>query len=194
MIKHVLLLHGSADISVFIRKRHPQLKTGSINLCMTDVCVQARRVANNQRSRQHPSRLNSFPNEAHSVYSAELTSTEPSSSSTVGLMGLKSRVSGAMRAADVNSVDKEPISLVHESKLSHKLASPCSDSWLQSNRSLDERLGNFSSVPQEERLFDLGAPALNNSASTESSDVCLSLRQSPGSRTAHSPQTHPHIL
>ncbi|VDL89733.1 unnamed protein product [Schistocephalus solidus] len=33
------------------RKRHPQLKTGSINLCMTDVCVQARRVANNQRSR-----------------------------------------------------------------------------------------------------------------------------------------------
>ncbi|KAL7060701.1 hypothetical protein AAHC03_09226 [Spirometra sp. Aus1] len=38
-------------IKAFIRKRHPQLKTGSINLCMTDVCVQARRVANNQRSR-----------------------------------------------------------------------------------------------------------------------------------------------
>lgn len=38
-------------IKTFIRKRHPQLKTGSINLCMTDVCVQARRVANNQRSR-----------------------------------------------------------------------------------------------------------------------------------------------
>ncbi|KAG5448844.1 hypothetical protein CSKR_200834 [Clonorchis sinensis] len=181
-------------IKIFIRKRHPQLKTGSINLCMTDVCVQARRVANNQRSRQHPSRLNSFPNEAHAVYSAEAASAEPSSSSTVGLMGLKSRVSGAMRSADVNSVNKEPISLVHESKLSHKLASPCPDSWVQSNRSLDERLGTFSNVPQEERLFDLGAPALNNSASTESNDVCLSLRQSPGSRAAHSPQTHPHIL
>nr|CAH8832965.1 unnamed protein product [Trichobilharzia regenti] len=44
-------------IKIFIRQRHPQLKTGSINLCMTDVCVQARRVANNQRSRQHPLRI-----------------------------------------------------------------------------------------------------------------------------------------
>ncbi|KAM7536177.1 hypothetical protein Aperf_G00000089995 [Anoplocephala perfoliata] len=38
-------------IKAYIKKRHPHLKNGSINLCMTDVCVQARRVANNQRSR-----------------------------------------------------------------------------------------------------------------------------------------------
>ncbi|KAM3171468.1 hypothetical protein ACTXT7_016566, partial [Hymenolepis weldensis] len=34
-----------------IKKRHPHLKNGSISLCMTDVCVQARRVTNNQRNR-----------------------------------------------------------------------------------------------------------------------------------------------
>ncbi|KAL5970900.1 hypothetical protein TSMEX_001376 [Taenia solium] len=47
-------------IHMDLPKRHPQLKTGSINLCMTDVCVQARRVANNQRSRvRGPKKLSS---------------------------------------------------------------------------------------------------------------------------------------
>ncbi|KAL3308066.1 hypothetical protein Ciccas_013407, partial [Cichlidogyrus casuarinus] len=49
-----------ALLTGFIRRRHPQLKTGSINLCMTDVCVQARRVSNNQRNRVQPAGLNGF--------------------------------------------------------------------------------------------------------------------------------------
>ncbi|TPP55184.1 hypothetical protein FGIG_06881 [Fasciola gigantica] len=80
-------------MTVFIRRRHPQLKTGSINLCMTDVCVQARRVANNQRSRQHPVRLGKFPDTTTST--SGVPSPEPSTQSSGAnggsLLGLKDR-------------------------------------------------------------------------------------------------------
>ncbi|VDP66050.1 unnamed protein product [Echinostoma caproni] len=80
-------------IKIFIRRRHPQLKTGSINLCMTDVCVQARRVANNQRSRQHPIRLTNFSstNNSNSGVPSPEHSTESSGPIGCNVLLLKDR-------------------------------------------------------------------------------------------------------
>ncbi|TNN09716.1 BEN domain isoform 2 [Schistosoma japonicum] len=81
-------------IKIFIRQRHPQLKTGSINLCMTDVCVQARRVANNQRSRQHPLRISS-PTQESSKSHRNGTNDQQECES---LLGLKNRINNSTRS------------------------------------------------------------------------------------------------
>ncbi|CAH8471119.1 unnamed protein product [Schistosoma intercalatum] len=89
-------------IKIFIRQRHPQLKTGSINLCMTDVCVQARRVANNQRSRQHP--LRNSPIMQESLKSHRNCTNDQEECDN--LLGLKSRTNNSIRLNSTGKLQK----------------------------------------------------------------------------------------
>ncbi|CAH8452504.1 unnamed protein product [Heterobilharzia americana] len=89
-------------IKIFIRQRHPQLKTGSINLCMTDVCVQARRVANNQRSRQHP--LHISPSRQELTKSHGNNSTDQYECES--LLGIKNRMNNSIRSISTGKLSK----------------------------------------------------------------------------------------
>ncbi|CAH8458471.1 unnamed protein product [Schistosoma turkestanicum] len=97
-------------IKIFIRQRHPQLKTGSINLCMTDVCVQARRVANNQRSRQHPTR--NSPTMQESFKSHRNCSNDQEECD--GRLGLKNRTNNSVRLNSTGKIPKHTHDIITE--------------------------------------------------------------------------------
>ncbi|CAH8574129.1 unnamed protein product [Dicrocoelium dendriticum] len=171
-------------IKTFIRRRHPQLKTGSINLCMTDVCVQARRVANNQRTRQHPLRLVTQP--SSEITPSHISEMEMASHESVSILGLKSRSLSCKRPASVSRQENNAVDLVEGNKLvasqdelgsvnwtflhgqlgrpeeqSHCWALPISNECPQfrtdeqfSDTILDSRINQFSSSSQDSRIPD----------------------------------------
>ncbi|KAF8570170.1 hypothetical protein P879_02527 [Paragonimus westermani] len=164
-------------IKIFIRRRHPQLKTGSINLCMTDVCVQARRVANNQRSRQHPLRGNSFPIEGPSTHPEDLYNPDQTSSSATGHLGVKSRPLSNNQPASTNRLDKA-ITDVFNSEDLKTISRPESerDYWAHSQTSSDVTIERNDVEPKatnnqltSDQLFTVDLSIGQHSASTSRS-------------------------
>ncbi|KAF7261641.1 hypothetical protein EG68_00916 [Paragonimus skrjabini miyazakii] len=168
-------------IKIFIRRRHPQLKTGSINLCMTDVCVQARRVANNQRSRQHPLRGNSFSIEGPSTHSEDLYIPDHTSSSATGHLGVKSRPSSNNRPTSANRLNKVVTDALNSEDLKTISRSESErDYWPHSQTSSDVTIERNDVEPKivnnqrtSDQLFTVDLSIGQHSASTSKSTSFL---------------------
>ncbi|KAA0194965.1 hypothetical protein FBUS_01563 [Fasciolopsis buskii] len=117
---------------------------------MTDVCVQARRVANNQRSRQHPVRLGNYTstNTSNSAAPSPEPSTESSGIIGGSLLNLKDRngtgVTGPETTTELSNsigIDAKPL------YSSHRLTPNPVERNKWTNKSLrnESRMGGFSS-------------------------------------------------